>query len=62
MLPEERNTNPATSGNSFVSKLTYASNWKIRVKFQENYLKQDKVSFTQSNVVNVFVIHESNTW
>ena len=62
MLPEERNTNPVASGNSFVSKLTYASNCKIRVKFEENYLKQDKVSFTQSNVVNVFVIHESNTW
>ena len=35
------------------------NNSKIRLKFKENYLKQeDKASFTQNKIVNFFIVYE----
>ena len=48
--------------NSFDSKLTYIHNYKTAVKFEENYLKQDIVSFTHWNVVNPFIVYEFDIW
>lgn len=51
-FPEESIRTPATSDKNFASKLAHIHNLKIIVKFKENYLKQDKVSFKHRNVAN----------
>ena len=36
---------------------------RIRLKFKESCLKQeDKASFTQKNVVNLFIVYELGIW
>ena len=45
---------PVTSDNSF-------DNGKIGSKFKGNCLLQDNVSFTQSNVVNIFIVYKLDT-
>ena len=42
--------------------LTYIHNSNISVKFEENCLKQNKVSFTHENVVNVFIVYQLDIW
>ena len=37
---------------------TYIHNSKVPVKFEGNCMKQDKVSFTQKNLVNYFFVYE----
>ena len=37
-------------------KLLYIHNSKIAVKFEGNCLKQEEVSFTHGNVVNLFTV------
>ena len=51
-MSEESIATPATSDNIFAPKLTYIHNSEIAVKFERNYLKQDKVYFAHRNVVN----------
>ena len=46
------------SDTSFAPKFTYIHNSKIAVRFDRNCLKQDKVSFTDTNVVNVLIAHK----
>ena len=55
-LSEEIITTPATSDNSFAPKLTYIDNSKTAVKLEGNYLKQNKVSFTNKNVIRFFFV------
>ena len=44
-------------------KLTWMNNAKIRLKSKESCLTQeDKVSFTQKIVVNLFIVNELDTW
>ena len=50
-LSEENITTLATSDKSFVPKVTYIHNSKIAIKCEGNFSKQDKVSFTDRNVV-----------
>ena len=45
---------------SFSPKLTCIHNFKIAVNFEENYIKQDKVSFGHKNVMSVFIAYEVN--
>ena len=45
-----------------LQKITDIHNSKIALKFEGNCLKQDKVSFAQRNMVNIFVVYEVNTW
>ena len=52
---EENITTPATLNKSFTLKLIYIGNYKIDVKFEGNNLKQDKVSFSHGNVVNILI-------
>ena len=47
------------SYKSVCPKVMWMNNSKIRLKFKENYLKQeDKAPFTQSNIVNLFIVCE----
>ena len=46
------------SDTSFAPKFTYIHNSKIAVRFDRNCLKQDKVSFTHTNVVNVLIAYK----
>ena len=61
-LSENSITIRATSDNSFDPKLTYIHYSEIAVKFEGNCLKQDKVSFSQRNAVNPFVVYELDIW
>ena len=47
-----------TLGNSFAPKFFYIHNSKIALKLERNCLKQDKLPFTQRNVVKVLL----HTW
>ena len=44
LLSEESIATPVTSDHSFAPKLTYIHNSNIAVKFEEHYLKQEKVN------------------
>ena len=35
---------------------------RIRGEFQGSYLKQDKLTFTPRNVVNLFIVYKLDTW
>ena len=35
---------------------------KIKVEFKGSFVKQDKVTFTPRNVVNVFIVYELQRW
>ena len=50
------------SDNSFAPKITDIHKYKIALKFEGNCLKQDKVSFVQRNMENIFIVYELNTW
>ena len=49
-------TTSVTLDKSFTSKLTNIHNSKVTVKFERNYLKQVKVSFSQSRICRKFFI------
>ena len=51
----------ATSNNSLAPGLSYVG-IKMRVKLDESYLKQDKITFTYGKIVNVSIINEINLW
>ena len=38
------------------------NNSRIRFKFKESCLKQDKAPFTLNNVVNLYIVYELNIW
>ena len=42
--------------------MKWLHNSKIRLEFKENCLKQDKVTFTPSNVIRLFIVYELDTW
>ena len=56
-LPDEVVVPPKTSVNSLALALSYVGN-KARVKFDRNYLKQDKIIFTQGKKVNIYIVYE----
>ena len=51
----------ATSNNSLAPGLSYVG-IKMRVKFDESCLKQDKITFTYGKIVNISIINEINLW
>ena len=53
-MPNESIKPTATSGNSPDSSLKYVS-FRTRVKFNDQCLKQDKVTFTHKKVVNIYI-------
>ena len=48
---------PATSDNSLTPRLNYYGN-KVRVKFTGRCLKQAVISYTHSNIVNIYIVYE----
>ena len=60
-LPNEKKKSPTKSNNSLSAKPKW-HNSKIRVEFKGSCLKQDKATFTQNNVVNLFIVYELNRW
>ena len=34
----------------------------IRIKFNENCLKEEKITFTQKQVVTIYIVYEINVW
>ena len=53
---------PVTSDNSFALKLIFIHNGRIGPKFKGDCLVQDKWSFTQRYVVNLFIVYKLDTW
>ena len=56
-LSDEIVVPPKTSDNSLALALSYVGN-KARVKFDRNYLKQDKIIFTQGKKANIYIVYE----
>ena len=49
---------PATSDNSLTPTISYYYASKIRVKFTRSCLKQEKITFNQGKVVNIYIAYE----
>ena len=49
-------------GNIFAPKLKLIQNSKISGEFRASCLRQDKVTFTNENVVNFFIVYKLDTW
>ena len=56
-LSDESIKPPTTTGNSLNPELNYYGT-KTRVKFARSCLKQSKVSFTHSTIVNIYIVYE----
>ena len=52
---------PSISDNSLALALSYIGN-KVRVKFDANCLKQDKITFIHGKTVNIYIVYEINLW
>ena len=48
---------PATSDNSLTPALSSDDDFKVRVKFTGNCLKQSKISYTHEKVVNIYIVY-----
>ena len=48
---------PTAYDNRLATALSYIGN-KTRVQFNESYLKQDKITFTHRNTVNIYIVYE----
>ena len=60
-LSDESIKPPTASNNSLTPALNHI-NTKLRVKFDESCLKQEKVTFTHKKVVNICIVYEINLW
>ena len=56
-LSDESIKPPTTSDNSLTPALNYYGT-KTRVKFAGSCLKQSKVSYTHSTIVNIYIVYE----
>ena len=56
-LSDEKITLPTASNNSLSPALSHYDT-KTRVKFTESCLKQDKITSTQSTIVNIYIVYE----
>ena len=52
---------PEASNNSLAVALNHVET-KLQVKFEGNFLKQDKVTFTYKQVLNIYVTYKVNSW
>ena len=51
-----------TANNSLFPKLSWMNNSKVTVEFKRSCLKQDKVTFTTTNVVNLSTVYELDAY
>ena len=61
-LLNEKIKPPITANNSLSPKLSWMNNSKVTVEFKRSCLKQDKVTFTPRNVVNLSTVYELDAW
>ena len=59
-LSDESMKPSSTSDSSLKPGITYIDNTKIRVKFDESCLKQEKVTLTHKQKVSIYVVYEIN--
>ena len=52
---------PAASNDTLAPTLNYI-NTKLQAKLEGSCLKQDKVTYTQKKMVNIYVAYEMNLW
>ena len=58
-LSDEIIKSPATSGNSLSPSLNYID-FRLKIKFDGQCLKQDKVTFNHKTIVNIYIVYEIN--
>ena len=58
-LSDESIKSPATSDNSLAPSLNYIG-FKTRAKFVGSCLKQDNITFSDRNIVNIYIVYEIN--
>ena len=58
-LSNESITPPSAANNFLTPSLNYLGT-KIRVRFSGSCLKQHKVTYTQGNIVNIYIVYEIN--
>ena len=51
----------STSDNSLVPSVSYIGT-KTKIKFVGSCLKQDKITYTDKNIVNTYIVYEINLW
>ena len=56
-LPDEK-TNSLTASNHIITTQISHYGTKARVKFSGSYLKQDKATYNDGTIVNVYVVYE----
>ena len=54
-LSDESIKLPDTSNNNLATGLSYVG-YKIRVRFNGSYFKQDKITFTHAKIVNIYIV------
>ena len=52
----------SAASNSFAASLDYVVATKIWEKFDESCLIQQKLTFTQEEVVNIYIVYEISVW
>ena len=60
-LSDESIKPPAASSDSLAPLLSYIG-VRPRVKFDGQFLKQNKVTFTHGKIVNIYIVFEINFW
>ena len=60
-MSDERINSPARTDNSLVSWLNYIS-VRLRIKLDDQCLKQDKVTFTHKNMMNIYIVFGIHLW
>ena len=61
-MSNERIRTPVTANRSLSPKLRWMNNSIIRLNFKGSCLKQEKLTFTPRNVVNLFTVYELDRW
>ena len=60
-MSDESIKSPGVSNNSLAPALNYI-NAKLRVKFYGSSLKQGKIILTHKQVVNIYIVYDTNLW
>ena len=58
-LSVESITSPSAANNFLTPSLNYLVT-KVRMKFRESCLKEDKITYTNEKIVNIYIVYEIN--
>ena len=56
-MPNEKNSTTTTSNSKFDANLIY-NNARIKVTFNVDFLKQDKVTYSHGQIVNIYTVYK----